>query len=246
MEAVISAERIRKTFRGDRGGPLAVLADLSFTVTAGEILVFLGPSGSGKSTLLRILCGLEAASAGRVRYALGVSRRDFSFVFQQFALLPWLTVRENVALGLEARGVPAAERGAIVARELRQFGLGLFGDAYPRDLSGGMRQRVGIARALATDPKVIFMDEPFSELDSFTAAELRVELLAMWAERRPTVVLVTHLISEAIELADRIAVLTSRPGRIETIVRNSLPRPRQTRAPEFFRLEDQLSALIRP
>lgn len=246
MESIISVRNVGKVFHDDRGKPLTVLSDITFAVAAGEVFVLLGPSGSGKSTLLRIMSGLETANAGRVEYGGNIGRRDVSFVFQQFALLPWLTVRQNIMLGLSARRMPADEQAAMVARELKRFHLERFADARPRDLSGGMRQRVGIARALATDPKIIFMDEPFSELDSFTAAELRQELLAIWAERRPTIVLVTHLISEALELGDRIAVLTSRPGHIEEVVPNPLPRPRRTRAPEFFRLEDRLAALVRP
>ena len=179
--------------------------------------------------------------------------RDFSFVFQQFALLPWLTVSENISIGLVARNVSARHVKERVNKELKRFGLENFGDEYPRELSGGMRQRVGIARALATDPKVIFMDEPFSELDSFTAEELRKELLRIWqnpewigGEARPTIVMVTHIVEEAIELADRIAVLTPRPAKIERIVKNGLPRPRELRSQAFYALEDELYRLIRP
>jgi ABC-type nitrate/sulfonate/bicarbonate transport system ATPase subunit len=245
MQPLITLKNVSKIFDAD-GVSLEALKDINLEISAGEFFVVLGPSGSGKSTLLRIMSGLEKEYRGEVRLAADVSLRDFSFVFQQFALLPWLTVAENVAFGLLARGMPLSERKKRVNRELNQLGLEKFADAYPRELSGGMRQRVGIARALATEPKVIFMDEPFSELDSFTAEELRKEILAIWQERHITVVMVTHIISEALELGDRIAVLTPRPGRIEEIVENNLPRPRVLRSEDFYRLEDRLHKLVRP
>jgi NitT/TauT family transport system ATP-binding protein len=155
-------------------------------------------------------------------------------------------VRQNVELGLIARNVPEHVRVRRVMRELKHLGLEKFAQHFPRELSGGMRQRVGIARAFATDPKIIFMDEAFSELDSFTAEELRQELLEIWREHQPTIVLVTHLVEEAVELADRIAILTARPGRIEKIVKNALPRPRVTRSREFFSLQDKITTIIRP
>ncbi len=227
-------------------GNITVLEDISLAIRQGEIFVILGPSGSGKSTLLRILSGLELPSEGHVAFAPGFGKKERSFVFQQFALLPWLTVRENVGLGLTARHVAEKTKQRLVERELRQLGLGAFSNAYPRALSGGMRQRVGIARALATEPKIIFMDEPFSELDSFTAEELRTALLTIWQSRHPTIILVTHLIEEALKLADRIAVLTPRPAKIERILTNPLPRPRNRRSREFFALEDKLTALVKP
>lgn len=246
MESVIALHNVSKVFEDEAGKRLAALERINLEIATGEFFVFLGPSGSGKSTLLRIMSGLESSFAGSIRLGAGIQGTDISFVFQQFALLPWLTVAENITLGLVARGVSPAARSDIAARELKRFGLEKFAEARPRELSGGMRQRVGIARALATEPKVIFMDEPFSELDSFTAEELRAELFAIWQERHPTIVMVTHLITEAIELADRIAVLTSRPGRIEKIVTNSLPRPREKRSAAFYELEDQLRLLIQP
>jgi NitT/TauT family transport system ATP-binding protein len=245
MQPLITLKKVSKIFDAD-GASLEALKDINLEIGAGEFFVFLGPSGSGKSTLLRIMSGLEKDYRGEVRLAGDVSLRDFSFVFQQFALLPWLTVAENVAFGLFARGMPLSERKKRVNRELKQLGLEKFADAYPRELSGGMRQRVGIARALAVEPKVIFMDEPFSELDSFTAEELRKEILAIWQERNITVVMVTHIISEALELGDRIAVLTPRPGKVEKIIENDLPRPRVLRSERFYYLEDQLHKIIRP
>ena len=208
--------------------------------------MLLGPSGSGKSTLLRILCGLDTATHGRIAFGSGLSTGDIGFVFQQFALLPWLSVEENIAMGLIARNTAEGECRRIVGELVRQFGLEKFARSHIRELSGGMRQRVGIARALAINPKILLLDEPFSELDIYTADELRADLLSIWKERALTVVMVSHLVTESIELADRIAVFTPRPGHIEKIVVNPLPRPRNKRSSEFFALEDELTAIVRP
>jgi len=246
MSAALSLKHVNKSFGDKPSEQLIVLQNINLEIVAGEIFVIVGPSGSGKSTLLRIMSGLAKQDAGEVTLGPGLQTADFSFVFQQFALLPWLTVYQNVELGLLVQRLPEAKRQEIVYRELKQFGLEKFSQARLRELSGGMRQRVGLARALVVEPKIIFMDEPFSELDSFTAEELRQELLAVWSARRPTIILVTHLIEEALALADRVAVLTPRPGKIEKIVVNHLPRPRNPRSPEFFELEDKLCQLIKP
>ncbi|MBI3335352.1 MAG: ABC transporter ATP-binding protein [Candidatus Portnoybacteria bacterium] len=245
METALSLHHITKIFT-ENSRHLTVLEDISLEIFSGEFFVILGPSGSGKSTLLRIVSGLEKNYRGEVTYASTLSHSDMSFIFQQFALLPWLTVYQNVELGLVARHAQKEFRAKKVMEELVRLGLEKFTHAYPRELSGGMRQRVGIARALATDPKIIFMDEAFSELDSFTAEELRKEFLKIWQERKPTIIMVTHLIPEAIELADRIAVFTPRPGKIEKIVANKLGRPREKRSEEFYHLEDELAKVIRP
>jgi len=255
MKSLITLTHVSKEFVEEGESGVTALDDINLEIFPGEIFVFVGPSGCGKSTILRIMSGLEKKFSGNVALGEGISQKDFSFVFQQFALLPWLTVAENISMGLVARNVPSRHIKERVNKELKRFGLEKFGDDHPHELSGGMRQRVGIARALATDPKVIFMDEPFSELDSFTAEELRKELLRIWqdpdwvkGERRspPTIVLVTHIVEEALELGDRIAVLTPRPGKIERIVTNSLSRPRELRSQSFHTLEDELYRLIRP
>ena len=246
MTPLITLRHITKIFDEDASHRLVSVEDISLDIAEGEFFIFAGPSGCGKSTLLRIISGLDRDFHGEITIGGELTPADFGFVFQQFALLPWLTVAENVALGLIARRLPAAEIKRATERELCIFGLEKFSRARPRELSGGMRQRAGIARALATEPKIIFMDEPFSELDSFTAAALRKEILTVWQERRPTIVMVTHLIPEALELADRIAVLTPRPGKIEKIITNTLPRPRDPRSAAFFKLEDELYNLIKP
>ncbi len=245
MEA-ISLRGVTKKFKSKGREELLAILDVDLEIKQGEFFVFVGPSGSGKSTLLRIMSGLEKDYEGVVRLGPGLASNDISFVFQHFALLPWLTVGENTELGLRARHTGEQERNKIIEKELDRFGLLKFKDAYPRELSGGMRQRVGLARAMSTSPKIIFMDEPFSELDSFTAEELRKELLAVWQEKKTTIVMVTHVIEEALELSDRVAVLTPRPGKIEKIVEVKLARPRDKRSPDFYALEDQLYEIIKP
>lgn len=225
---------------------LQVLKDITLDVHQGEFLVLLGPSGSGKSTLLRVMSGLEKEYSGTVEMLEGVGFDDISFVFQQFALFPWLTVFENIALGLISRKESKTVIHKKVLTVAKTLGLSSFLQSYPRELSGGMKQRVGIARALVTDPKIIFMDEPFSGLDSFTAAELRKDLLRIWEEKGVTIVLVTHLVSEAIEMADRIAIVTPRPATIEKIISNTLIRPRQNRTDDFYALEDKITNLVKP
>lgn len=245
MNPLIYLKNVRKTFV-ENGYHNSVLSDIDIEIRDGEFFVFVGPSGCGKSTLLRIMSGLEKNYEGHVVLANGITPKDVGFVFQQFALFPWLTVEENIGVGLLAQHVHESKRKEILRKELELFGLEKFSRVYPRDLSGGMRQRVGIARALATSPRIMFMDEPFSELDSFTAEELRKELLTLWKNHNLTIVMVTHIVEEAIELADRIAVMTPRPGHIEAIFENNLPRPRKERSEEFYHLEDTITKVIRP
>ncbi len=248
--SALSLERVSKIFFDPpvHGSAEAFTAikDINLEIEKGELFELVGPSGSGKSTLLRIMSGLDREFTGSVKIASDITPFDISFVFQEFALLPWLTVRENIELGLLARDIAKEKRFHLVEQEIKTLRLEGFGQRYPRELSGGMKQRVGIARALVTNPKIIFMDEPFSELDSFTVEELRKELLSIWAQRRPTIVMVTHIIEEAVELGDSIAVLTPTPGKIEKILKNTLPRPRQKRSLDFFQLEDAIYKLIRP
>lgn len=246
MNSAISLKNIAKTFRDADSEELSVLKNIDLEIGEGEFFVILGPSGSGKSTLLRIMSGLEKEYTGELKLGGSHSRSDFGFVFQQFALLPWLSVYHNIELGLLSKNFSAKERNEIVTKELKEFGLEKFASASPKELSGGMRQRVGIARALAPAPRIIFMDEPFSELDSFTAEELRHELLRIWSNRQLTVIMVTHLIDEALELANRVAVLTPLPGRIEKIVEVNLPRPRDKRSSQFYGMYDALYKIVKP
>jgi NitT/TauT family transport system ATP-binding protein len=216
---IIEASHVTKTFVSPDGSPLPVLDDISLDLREGEIVALLGRSGSGKSTLLRCLAGLIAPTSGDVRYRgemLNGANPGVAMVFQSFALLPWLTVRQNVELGLEALGTERKERAE---RAIDAIGLDGFESAYPKELSGGMRQRVGFARALVVEPDALLMDEPFSALDVLTAQNLRAELLRLWQQRDfPTkaMLIVTHNIEEAVILADRIFVLGANPGRIRT------------------------------
>jgi NitT/TauT family transport system ATP-binding protein len=247
---ILAADHITKSFTTPDGSPLRVLDDISFELREGEIVALLGKSGSGKSTLLRCLAGLIAPTSGRAVYhgaTVNAANPGVAMVFQTFALLPWLTVRQNVELGLEAKNVPVAERRERAERTIDLIGLDGFEQAYPKELSGGMRQRVGFARALVVEPDALFMDEPFSALDVLTAENLRTELLSLW--QRPdfptrAMLIVTHNIEEAVLLADRVLVLSSNPGRIRTELRVTLERPRDRRTASFEALVDEIYGIM--
>jgi NitT/TauT family transport system ATP-binding protein len=207
-----------------RGKDMQVLAPIDFDIRDGEFLCIVGPSGCGKTTLLRILAGLEVESQGNVTVSRDsvVARRRAqklnSMVFQEHGVFPWMTVRDNVAFGLKARGVSRKERYRIADEFIAKVGLSTFRDAYPHQLSGGMKQRTSIARAFANDPEILLMDEPFAALDEQTKILLQAELLRIWEETRKTVVYVTHSIDEAIVLADRVLIMTNRPGRVKEVI----------------------------
>ena len=248
--AIIEVAHVSKSFPGAGDTTLHVLDDVSLTLHEGEVVALLGRSGSGKSTLLRTIAGLIAPTSGTVRYRgtpLNGANPGVGMVFQSFALMPWLTVQANVELGLQARGVPEAERRQRALDAIDMIGLDGFESAYPKELSGGMRQRVGFARALVLQPDALLMDEPFSALDVLTAENLRTELVSLWAQPDfPTkaVCIVTHNIEEAVLLADRVLVLGSNPGHIKAEVDVCLPRPRDRRSPTFDALVDQLYAIL--
>ncbi len=250
---VILLEARDVTIRFARPGaaPAAVLQRFDLQIRAGEILALLGPSGSGKSTLLRVLAGLLRPSAGSVLAAgrEGGERAtpDIAMVFQSFALFPWLTVLDNVELGLRAAGVAPEERRARAKKVIGIIGLDGFESAYPKELSGGMRQRVGFARALVLDPDILMMDEPFSALDALTAENLRTDLLDLWIQRRiPTraMVIVTHSIEEAVALADRILVLKGSPAHVVADVRPELPHWRDRESAAFQQIVQELYAVV--
>ncbi len=252
-EAIIRAERIEKYYAQPSENRIQVIAPTDLEIIPGEILALLGPSGSGKSTMLRMLTGLSRPSAGQVYWhgkPIGEAEINVSIVFQSFALFPWLTVLENVEAPLQARGVQPGERREQSMRVLDMVGLDGFEAAYPKELSGGMRQRVGFARALVVEPEVLFMDEPFSALDVLTAENLRSELLELWANKTmPTraVFIVTHNIEEAVLLADRIIVLGRNPGHIRTDFRVQMPQPRERKSEAFTQLVDYIyKVLTRP
>lgn len=228
-------------------GEVVALASTSLHIAEGEFVCLLGPSGCGKSTLLKIVAGLIPASGGSVlingRSVAGPGP-DRAVVFQDYALFPWMTVTDNVEFGLAARGVDAARRRQVSGELLRVVGLGDFAEKYPHHLSGGMKQRVSIARALAVDPVLLLMDEPFGALDAQTRYVMQQELLRIWRAYRKTVLFVTHSIEEALYLGDRVLIMTARPGRIKADLRVAQPRPRDVAGDEFTRLRKQSLDLL--
>jgi NitT/TauT family transport system ATP-binding protein len=251
MNDVIVVDKVSKSFPLPEGkGEFAVLDNVDVRVATGEVVALLGRSGSGKSTLLRIMAGLIQPSSGTVDSSgkrLDGANADVAMVFQSFALLPWLTVIENVELGLEARGVGRTERTKRALKAIDLVGLDGFESAYPKELSGGMKQRVGFARALVVEPKVLFMDEPFSALDVLTAENLRGEIDDLWnAGHFPakSVLIVTHNIEEAVFLADRVIVLGSNPGHVRGEVAIGLPRPHDRNTEQFKRLTEYLYGVM--
>jgi len=234
---MINIDRLSKTFpaRGD-DAHVEALKDVSLEVREGEFLTVLGPSGCGKTTLLRIIAGLETFEGGDVRVrgtSISGPGPDRAMVFQSFALLPWASVVANVAFGLELRGVPKAEREARAHDLIELVGLTGFEKRLPGQLSGGMQQRVGLARALAVDPEILLMDEPFGALDEQTRRLLQEELLAIWEQSRKTVIFITHSMEEAVLLGDRVVLMSPRPGRIVDIVDVPLARPRASAVDEM-------------
>jgi NitT/TauT family transport system ATP-binding protein len=249
-DLLIQLASVGKSFTGTDGVPRRILDGVDFSLRQGEIVALLGKSGSGKSTLLRIMAGLVPADDGRASYngaAIVAPVSGVAMVFQSFALFPWLTVQQNVELGLEAQGVPPAERERRANAMLELIGLAGFGGALPRELSGGMRQRVGIARALVTNPDVLLMDEAFSALDVLTGETLRNDILQLWGSSQiPTrgIVVVSHNIEEAVMMADRIIILSSDPGRIVSEVKVDLPHPRDADAARTRALIDEVYGLM--
>jgi len=249
LKAKITVRHLRKTFPLG-SGTLNALHDIELSIAGGEFCCIVGPSGCGKTTLLRILAGLEEPAAGEVEIEPSGSGRPLnSMVFQEQSVFPWLTVEGNVGYGLRMRRVARQRRRQIVRSHLAMVGLEGFATAYPHQLSGGMKQRVVVARALANDPEVLLMDEPFVSLDEQTKIVLQGELLRIWESARKTVVFITHSIDEAVLLGDRVVVMTARPGRIKAEVPIPLARPRSVYelkgSPEYGELVGQVWSLLR-
>ncbi|WP_319379411.1 ABC transporter ATP-binding protein [uncultured Methanocorpusculum sp.] len=242
----VKVEDATKTF-SSRKGDVTALEHVNLEVHNGQFVCLLGPSGCGKTTLLRMIGGLDVPTSGTVsidgKIVDGPSPK-MTMVFQEYSLYPWRTVAENVGFGLEMIGVPKEERVAEVNKRLALVGLTGFGDNYPYELSGGMRQRAAVARALATDPAVMLMDEPFGALDAQTRNKMQRELLQIWEETKKTILFVTHSVDEAVYLSDKIVILTPRPGRIYEIYPNPLPRPRDRTSIEFAKLRKDVLAEI--
>ncbi|MEB3192283.1 MAG: nitrate/sulfonate/bicarbonate ABC transporter ATP-binding protein [Snowella sp.] len=249
-EILISLENVTKSYLQPNGQTISILDAISLEIPTGEIVALLGPSGSGKSTLMRMIAGLIPPSTGQIKYhqrpLVGLNP-GAAIIFQNFALYPWLTVLENVELGLKAKGEPLATRQKKALHMIDVIGLDGFENAYPKELSGGMRQRVGFARALAVEPELLCMDEPFSALDVLTAENLRIELLDLWLEKRiptKTILIVTHGIEEAVMLADRILILGRNPGRVRADFPIKLAHYRDRKSPAFEALVDQVYRII--
>jgi NitT/TauT family transport system ATP-binding protein len=248
---LLELKNITKEYVDDRGKKIVVLNSINLSINHHEYISIVGPSGGGKSTLLRIIMGLEKCTTGEVLLKgeplKGKVDPHMAMVFQSFGLFPWLTVVENVEFGLESNHIPKEERRKKSLNIIQEVGLEGFENAYPRELSGGMKQRVGIARALVLDPEVLLMDEPFSSLDPLTAEALREEILKVWSNRLTTpdvVIMVSHNVEEAVYLSDRVVVLSHRPASVVKDVNIDIPRPREKRDTSIYDYTDQITTLI--
>ena len=252
MTAKLEIRDVSKSYRRNGGAALTVLESFSLSVPALEFLVLLGPSGCGKSTLLRIIDGIENCQSGQIildgKNVTGTTGHGRAMVFQSFELFPWRTALENVAFGLEVAGVAKQERRQMAGACMELVGLSAFTESYPHELSGGMQQRVGIARALAIRPSILLMDEPYGSLDVQTRDLLQDELLGIWEKQKTTVIFVTHSIEEALYLADRVVVMSPRPGRITNIITVPFERPRDESvktSPEFLALRREIWQILK-
>ncbi len=243
---MISFINLSKTFSDDRHIVKAI-DGFSLDIRQGEIVCLLGPSGCGKTTVLRIIAGLESKSGGSVKVrdeSVSSAGSDRGLVFQEFSLFPWRTVRKNIEFGLEIKMMPVEERHEVSSKLIELVGLAGFENAHPEKLSGGMKQRVGIARALANDPAVLLMDEPFGSLDAQTRNLMQRELLRIWSATGKTILFVTHSVDEAVFLADRIVVMTARPGSVKEIISISIPRPRDRTSSEFISVRGEVLSVL--
>ena len=245
-DAHIVVDHVSKVFQTAER-ELVALKDIALEIPRGQFTCLLGPSGCGKSTLLNAIAGFSLPSSGAITAdgaRVSAPGPERGMVFQEYALFPWMTVADNIGFGLQIKGLPKARIAATVDQLLAMLSLGDFRQRYPKDLSGGMRQRVAIARVLALDSPIMLMDEPFGALDALTRRNLQDELLRIWAELKKTIIFVTHSIEEAIYLADRIVVMTYRPGTVKRDLLVELPRPRDPAAPEFNALKRELGQLV--
>lgn len=244
----VSVKNVSRIFtKKEDGAGTEALRNVSFDVKDGEFICILGPSGCGKTTLLRIIAGLEVLTSGEITLneepITGPDPKR-GMVFQQYSLFPWRTILDNITFGLEMQGIKKAEARKQVEKYINLVGLEQFKNSYPYELSGGMQQRAAIARALANEPEVLLMDEPFGALDAQTRNTLQDELLKIWEKRHVTVLFVTHSVDEAVFLSDRIVIMTSRPGKVREIVNVELPRPRQRTGAEANRLRDYVLKVL--
>lgn len=238
---ILQTKDISYVYKNEETGEhLDVLKDVSITAHHGEFVSIIGPSGCGKSTMLKIITGLIEPKKG----IINSNSKEMAVVFQSFALFPWLTVKENIEFGLKMNGVSKKERSKISMEKIHEVELSGFENKYPSELSGGMKQRVGIARALAVSPDLLLMDEPFSSLDELTAERLRVKLLEIWLKYKMTVIMVTHLVEEAVELSDRVIIFSQRPASVKEVLEIKIEKPRDKRSKEYFDLVDKIESKI--
>ncbi len=245
-EPIVRIERVNKVFRSD-GRDIIALKDFSLEIRRGEFICILGPSGCGKSTLLNAIAGFSLPTSGRLianNKEVSSPGPDRAMVFQEYALFPWMTVAENVAFGLEIKRLQKAVVASKVDALLEKLQLSDFRDRFPRELSGGMRQRVAIARALILDSPMMLMDEPFGALDALTRSTLQEDLLRIWMDFKKTIIFVTHSIQDSIYLADRVVVMTYRPGMVKGVVSVGIPRPRDMASPWFISLQQELTRMV--
>jgi len=243
---MLSIENLRKAFPLEEG-ELVAIENFNLKVEKGEFVCILGPSGCGKTTILRMIAGLDTQTSGDIvldEKNISGPGSDRGIVFQEFALFPWRTVRKNIEFGMELRNIPAEERKKVSQRLINLVGLQGFEDSHPHELSGGMKQRVGIARALANEPEILLMDEPFGSLDAQTRNLMQKELLRIWSETKKTVIFITHSVDEAVYLADRIVVMSERPSTISEIYNISWLRPRDRASMEFANLRKEILASL--
>ena len=249
MSGQIEARGLSKTYVNTRTGAETVALDhVNLQIMNGEFLCLVGPSGCGKSTFLQMVAGLESISQGALEIdGVPITRpgADRGMVFQSYALFPWRTVLENIQFGLEIKGYDRKRMREVAMAAAHQVGLQGFENSYPRELSGGMKQRVGIARALANDPPILLMDEPFAALDAQTREMLQEEVLTLWREKKRTVLFITHSVQEAVYLSTRVAIMTARPGRIKSIIDVDLEHPRDVTSPAFGQLMKPVYAALR-
>lgn len=245
--ALITCQNVSKVYTDSRGDEIRALDDLTLTIPHGEFLVVVGSSGCGKTTLLNILAGFEEPTTGKAfveDVPITTPGADRGVVFQEYALFPWLTLFDNVAYGLREKGFHSKDAAPIVNNHLAMVGLAGFEHRYPHELSGGMRQRAALARVLVNEPKILLMDEPFAALDSQTRSILQKELAKLWLGTRKTIFFITHSVEEALLLAERVAVMTPRPGRLKTVVPIELAYPRDVTSPQFNDLRREIESLI--
>lgn len=247
LKLCLRAEKLSKEFKSEKGNTVHALDETTIDIYENDFVCIVGPSGCGKSTLLRIISGLETATTGKVFYndvELKGTSKDIGMVFQKYSLLPWRTVEDNITLGLEFKKKSKAVKKEVAERYLEMIDMVEFRNAYPFELSGGMQQRVAIVRALANDPKLLLMDEPFGALDAHTRILMQRELLNIWEKNKKTILFITHSVDEAIYLADKIMVMSRRPGRIKEIINVEMPRPRNRADVEYAKMSNDILMML--